>query len=328
MCRSPAYPLTVVMPTYQRPESALRAIRSLQQQDGDLELLVVDNAASIALRDAIDAVNIGARIPATWIPEPQLGLHHARHTGAKLAKSDLIAFTDDDTTFAPGWAGAYAEAFSAHPDMIAAGGPSIADWDAVPPKWLHDWVAGQESCYQLSVRDLGPEFRLGPSELFWGVNMAIRRNALFAAGGFNPECFGDVWLGDGETGLFDKLREQGAVFGYVPNARVNHHIPPSRMTIQYLRKRMRNEGASEAYGLLREHRRSSTLGLVAPALGWMLAAAEAWLIALPFRGGRGNLSLRAQLRAARCTGRVAYAYAALRDMKLRQLILRDNWLTT
>ena len=36
-------------------------------------------------------------------------------------------------------------------------------------------------------------FRLGADGIFFGVNMAVRRDVLFAAGGFNPEIFGDRW---------------------------------------------------------------------------------------------------------------------------------------
>ena len=42
-------------------------------------------------------------------------------------------------------------------------------------------------------------FRLDPNGVFFGVNMAIRRDVLLKLGGFNPDSFGDVWLGDGET---------------------------------------------------------------------------------------------------------------------------------
>jgi glycosyltransferase involved in cell wall biosynthesis len=326
--RPTAFPLTVVVPSYARPESAIRAIRSLQQQDEDFELLVVDNACSSALRDAIDTVNDGARIKATWIPEPQLGLHHARHAGARRATSDLIAFADDDATFAPGWARAYVEAFAEHPQMVAASGPLSAAWEAPPPGWLKQWVQGQRSCFQYGVRDLGGDVRIGSSELFWGGNMVIRREVLFASGGFNPDSIGDRSIGDGETGLFDRLQAQGAVFGYIPAARANHHIPAARMNVEFLRRRMRNEGASEAYGLLRDHRDGSSLRFASMGASCLLAAATAWLVALPFRAGRGALALGVQLRAERLVGRVAYAYAALGDVELRRLILRDNWLTT
>jgi glycosyltransferase involved in cell wall biosynthesis len=321
------FPLTVVVPSYQRPDSALRAIRSLQEQEGELEILLVDNACNPELRDAVEQLNQGARLPVRWIPEPRIGLHNARHTGARNAQGNLIAFTDDDATFAPGWARAYITSFAAHPEMVAAGGPSLVEWDAPPPQWLHDWVERQHSCFQLSVRDLGPEFRLGPDEMFWGVNMAIRRDALFAAGGFNPDLFGERSIGDGEVGLYGRLLDAGALIGYVPDARVHHHVPPVRMTAEFLRRRMRNEGCVDVYSLLRH-----TKSAAAPYLGWLalrngMAAGSAWVLAAPVRWSRNYYSLWIQLHAERFSGRVVCACRALFDADFRHELLRDDGLT-
>jgi glycosyltransferase involved in cell wall biosynthesis len=323
-----APPLTVIVPSYKRPDSAIRAIRSLQAQDTDVEILLVDNEADPAMRDAIAALNVGARLAATWIPESRLGAHHARHAGALHARSELLGFVDDDATFAPGWARAYIDAFAARPEMAAASGPLAAAWEAPPPAWLKKWVEDQQSCFQYGVRDLGAELRVGPSELFWSGNMVIRREVLFAAGGFHPDTIGDRSIGDGESGLFDTLRDRGAVFGYVPGARANHHIPQARMNVEFVRRRMRSEGAADAYSFFREQRGASKVRLAATGVMWIIAAASACLMALPLRAGRGRFTLGAQLRAARLTGRVAYAYAALRDIELRRLIVRDNWLTS
>src|SRR5258707_14266832 len=113
----------------------------------------------------------------------------------------------------------------------------------------------------LSLLDLAPDFRLTPDGIFFGVNMAIRRDVLFESGGFNPESFGDHWLGDGETGLNRKLHACGRLIGYVPEALVYHHVPPERMTVGYLRRRQANDGACDMYAAFHQ-KMPSLIGLV------------------------------------------------------------------
>src|SRR5207244_2638099 len=165
---------------------------------------------------------------------------------AHAAQGEILVFTDDDATFDPDWLQAYADAFDCHPEMTAAGGPVRPAWEAPPPPWFTQFME-DKSCGILSLMEPFEEFRLGPEAFFWGVNMAIRREVLFAVGGFNPEAFGDIWLGDGESGLNRKLRERRMPIGYVPGAVVHHHIPPGRMTVDYVCHRLANQEACELY---------------------------------------------------------------------------------
>ena len=323
----PAAPaLTVVIPTYRRTASLLRTLASLQEQDvAGFELLVMDNAADAALRDAIDGFNESARVPARWIPEPAPGVHRARNTGARHATSPLLAYTDDDVTFAPGWARSYIDAFAAYPEMDAAGGPSHADWESPPPAWLLALVNRRPAFFQLSLRDFGPAFRLDETESFWSLNMAIRKDALVAHGGFNPELVGDHYVGDGEGGLFRKMCRTGARVAYVPGALVHHRIPAHRMTMAYLRHRMRNEGASETYAALRRTNTATphvaativTNGLGAIVVG-TAAACVAW--------SEHTFARRLQLKASELRGRSTYAWNVLRDDDLRRMIHQDTWI--
>ena len=304
----------------------MRALASLQEQDVPIEILVVDNAADVELRHALDTFNETARYPVRWIPEPALGLHNARNTGAMHASCRLLAYTDDDATFAPGWARAYIDAFAAHPELAAAGGPSLPAWDAPPPAWLLALVARRPTFFQLSLRDLGPEPSYDEKESFWGLNMAIRRTALLGAGGFNPELVGDECVGDGEGGLFRKLRASGGRVAYLPEALVHHHIPPHRMTLAYLRQRMKNEGSSEAFALARRSGATSRIALTRVFLTNFVAAVLMELAVTPVRWSRRVFPVRLQMLAAEFAGRATYARRAMFDEELRRSLLRDDWM--
>ncbi|MEO5814965.1 MAG: glycosyltransferase family A protein [Gemmatimonadaceae bacterium] len=318
--------LTVIIPTYRRSVSLMRALASLEEQDIPIELIVVDNAADIVLRTALNSFNEDARHPVRWIPEPRLGLHYARNTGATHATCELLAYVDDDATFAPGWARTYVEGFAAHPEMVAAGGPSHPAWECPPPAWLLALVARRPMFFQLSLRDMGPDASFDETESFWGLNMAIRRSALLAAGGFNPELVGDESVGDGEGGLFRKLRATGARVGYLPGALVHHHIPAHRMTVRYLRWRMKNEGRSEAFALVRRDRASSRAALARMFVKNIMLAGLVELSVTPVRWSRRVFPLRLRMLAAERTGRAMYAWRALADDELRRQLLEDDWM--
>ncbi|NJB69209.1 glycosyltransferase involved in cell wall biosynthesis [Desulfobaculum xiamenense] len=316
--------ISVIVPTYRRPGELGRCLRSLAgQTTHGFEALVVDNAADAGVRALVEGMAAGFPVRLDYVPEPRLGLHFARNAGIRAAHGDLLLFTDDDATFASGWCAAYAEAFAAHPDMAAAGGPVRAAWEVPPPDWLVAFMGGEGTFPILSLLDGADAFRKG-REVFYGVNMAVRREALVAAGGFNPEAFGEVWLGDGETGLMRALWAAERPVGYVPEAEVFHHIPPARMTRAYFERRMANGGAMDAYARHRG-RVPGRLRLLRSAAGIALRSLGDWLGAL-VRRGTDRESLELALRAAHSRARCAYLLRLAGSDEFRNLVNRTNWL--
>jgi glycosyltransferase involved in cell wall biosynthesis len=316
---------SLIIPTHNRAESLRRALQSARALDypaDRLEILVIDNASA----DATPAV-VREFEEVRCIAERRLGLHFARHGGARAARGEILLFTDDDATFSTGWVRAYATAFEAHSEMAAAGGPVAPVWEPPPPQWLLDYMGDYRPGFiMLSIWEPYSEFQLKPGgPFFFGVNLAIRRQALFRSGGFNPEAFGETWLGDGEAGLNRKLAARGEPVGYVPEARVYHHIPASRMTVDYLCRRMANEGACEIYAELHP-RLPSRRELCRRALAIAWQKRQLWRAARRVRGQTDISSLNTQLEAARTWAQFAYLARLLFSRKLRQLVTKEDWL--
>lgn len=320
--------ISVIIPTYRRKSILLRALESLQRQTlADFELVVVDNAAEADLAEALAAFNGTARVAARYVAEPRLGLHHARHAGVRTSSGELLVFTDDDATFEPNWLDAYRLAFQAHPEMAAAGGPIRPAWETPPPAWLLALAGDVANWYYLSLMDAHTSFHLSPHGVFYGVNMAIRRPVLLAMGGFNPDSFGEAWLGDGESGLNHKLWDHGLQVGYVHDAAVLHHIPATRMTPAYLCRRAANQAAADLYS--RFHRTMpSPLWLLAFLAQRLRSELPYWLRAARLRahGETRRKSLLLQLRAARSRAEFQYAWRMLWSRHFRQLVRLENWL--
>lgn len=318
--------VSIIIPTHNRQHELLQAMRSLQEQVlTNFEIIVVDNAVDPAIKEMMVEFNRTARLPAHYVPEPRLGLHYARHAGARAAMGEILVFTDDDATFDGGWLKAYANAFEAHPLMVAAGGPVRPVWEVPPPQWLIEFMSGSKRLNILSLMESYQEFRLDQKGLFFGVNMAIRREVLFAVGGFNPEAFGDIWLGDGEIGLNRKLSKRGMPVGYVPDAIVYHHIPAQRMTIDYFCRRMANEGACAMYSRF-HHGASNWLSLCAYAAPMAIKNCKYWLADLFVRGRTDIHSLRIRLQASRTKSQFRYVLRLMHDNDLRKLVLKEDWL--
>jgi glucosyl-dolichyl phosphate glucuronosyltransferase len=321
--------ISVIIPTHNRAALLVQAVRSATALDYPperYEIIVVDNASADATPQVVQELQgeaMGCQLRS--VREERLGLHNARHAGAYAAQGDILVFTDDDATFAPGWLQAYGNAFEAYPEMVAAGGPVWPVWEIPCPEWLLDFMGDAKIFGPLSLMEPYDEFRLGPQGFFFGVNMAIRRDILFKVGGFNPESFGDIWLGDGETGLNRKLWKQGLLVGYVPQAVVYHHIPTQRMQVEYLCRRMANEGACDMYAHF-HHRVPKSLRLLVHAASIAIRNSQFWIAALWLRGKTDARSLCIQLHAARTESQFKCIVRLMFDKELQELVQKEDWL--
>lgn len=319
--------LSLIVPTYRRPE-VVRCLDSIQQQTlTEFEVLLVDNAADEGLRSTVQAYNRAARVPIRYVAEPRLGLHNARHAGVRVATGEVLVFTDDDATFDPEWLAAFAGRFADHPEMAAAGGPVRPVWETPPPDWLLRFMADYPEMFPvLSLMEPYREFRLGGDGWFFGVNMAVRRSLLVDLGGFNPDSFGSIWLGDGETGLNRRLWEERALIGYVPEALVYHHVPPERMSPRYFRRRQANDGACDVYALYHRQGVPGPAGLLREAARIVRRSARDWLAAPLLWDRTDPRALRVQMRAVRGVSQLGYVLRLLVDARLRLLVTRQDWL--
>jgi GT2 family glycosyltransferase len=179
------------------------------------------------------------------------GNSEGRNTGILAARSDVVAFVDDDATVEPGWLAALIEPFECDGELVGAGGAVVPRYED-GPRWLPDellWVVG--CTYR------GHRADAGPTRNPIGCNMAFRREALLAAGCFSAEFGkrGKALVICDETELCLRLEEDHGRdhIVYVPAARVHHFVPVSRIRWRRLVRRCTMEGLSKAR-LLRRYR--------------------------------------------------------------------------
>mgnify|MGYP001590105846 CR=1 FL=1 len=318
--------ISIIIPTYNRKSSLMRSLESLQKQKNALmEIIVVDNAHEKSIHNEIKKFNHTATYPVIYISEQKLGLHFARHKGAITAKTEILIFTDDDATFSPDWVKSYIDAFFKYPKMVAAGGPVRPKWESNPPIWLKEFMGESKIFTPFSLMDSYKKFNLDKKGYFFGVNMAVRKKTLFEVGGFNPELIGNTYVGDGEFGLNKKLWQKKLLIGYVPQAIIFHQIPNDRMTLDYLLKRMVNEGASNAYSLFHSGIPNYFV-LILKIIALALKNIKLFAAALFYKGKTDSNSLNIQLEAYRIYGQIIYMLRLLTDQNFRSLVLQKDWL--
>jgi GT2 family glycosyltransferase/exo-beta-1,3-glucanase (GH17 family) len=169
----------------------------------DYEVIVV-NDGSTDLTAAI-AHQYGFRAIST----ENRGLSSARNTGMEAATGEIIAYTDDDARPDPGWLRYLAATFTSG-NYIGVGGPNIA-----PP--------GDGSIAECVANAPGGPLHVllsdREAEHIPGCNMAFRKEALQAIGGFDPQ----YRIAGDDVDVCWRLQQQGWKLGFNPAAVVLHH---------------------------------------------------------------------------------------------------------
>jgi GT2 family glycosyltransferase len=225
--------------TEERFAMLLRAIQSVRAQSPapDRVIVAVDHNEALVrrLRSEVEGIVVVDH-------RGDRGASGTRNAGAALARSRLLAFVDDDVQARPGWLKALTVAFS-DPAVVGAGGMTKPAWQRRRPRWFADefgWVVGASHA--------GLPTGVAPVRNVWAENMAVRRDAFEAVGGFR-NGFGKVGRTSRPEDTDLCIRIGASVRGghwlYVPDAIVDHEVPPDRATFRFFLRRCFWEGAGK-----------------------------------------------------------------------------------
>lgn len=221
--------MSVVICTYDRPDSLMRAVTSVLASDyPDFELVIVDNAPDKpGTREAIDRI-ADARV--RYEAEPRAGLSAARNRGLAAAGGELIAFTDDDVEVDPGWLSALSAAFAAQPKVgLVTGLVPAAELDNEFQQRFDSAVHWSTELTRRSY-DLGrhrlakPTFPFRTGRMGAGANFAVSRECARAVGEFDTALGAGAPCGGGDDlDYFLRVIQRGWTLSYEPSALVWHH---------------------------------------------------------------------------------------------------------
>lgn len=229
--------LTVAICTWNRAELLRRTLDSLTRTEpnsrGDWELVLIDNNSTDRTTEVCRAFE--RQLPIHYTKESVQGHAASRNRALSVANGQFILWTDDDVEVSAGWLGAYRNAFERFPDASFFGGPIELRFLQAVPRWLS--LHPQEIEGVFARRQLGDQpILLDKEHLPFGANFATRtdvqRQFLFRTE------FGRVAAdvrGYDEIDVLGRMIDRGHHGRWVPDARVDHLIPPSRTTIRYVR---------------------------------------------------------------------------------------------
>jgi glycosyltransferase involved in cell wall biosynthesis len=110
--------VSVVLPTRNRPERLVRALRSvLAQSYTNLEVLIVDDASTVPVAEAVEGVAIGDSRVRQFRLATNSGAAAARNEAFAQARGGVIAFIDDDDLWKPDKLARQVDYLSRHPDV-------------------------------------------------------------------------------------------------------------------------------------------------------------------------------------------------------------------
>lgn len=210
--------VSVVVPTYRRPELLRRCLAALAEQDlapEGFEVVVADNAGDKATAAQVTACNGPGRPVFRYVAAAaSRGPAAARNAGWRSARAEVIAFTDDDCVPDRSW--------------LRAALAGLAQ-NAADAGWGRIAMPLPERPTDYERNEAGLE-----RAEFATANCFCRRAALAAVGGFD-ERFTLAWREDAD--LFFALLEHGCRVCRVPEALVVHPVRPGRWGLSLAQQR-------------------------------------------------------------------------------------------
>lgn len=218
--------ISVVIPTYKRPELLGRCIAAVNSQSFIKEcfevIIVSDGPDSLTagLIEQIKKQTEGFNISYYELPQKK-GPAAARNFGWKHAEGELIAFTDDDCLPSESWLENYWKAYLSYRNStISFTGKVIVPVPAIPTDY-------EKNVSHLATAD------------FITANCACSRDALMLVNGFD-EAFPAAWRED--SALEFELMEKNVPIVKLNDALVTHPVreAPWGVSIQDQKKSMFN----------------------------------------------------------------------------------------
>jgi GT2 family glycosyltransferase len=234
---------SVIVVSRDRPAELCRCLKGLAQLDHPaFEIVVVADAPGLAALEGagLDRGIKTARCDAANISE-------ARNLGIALAAGEALAFIDDDAVPEPTWLARLTAPLA----EVAAAGGFVRGRNGISYQWRGRWVDRLGFDTEISPwgdapRVFSPE--AGRAAKLQGTNMAVRRDALAAIGGFDPAF--RFYLDDADLSL--RLAASGHAVAFVPLAEVHHGFAASpRRRADRVPQSLHEIGASLAVFLAR-----------------------------------------------------------------------------
>lgn len=221
--------ITVVVPTYQRPDYLERCVRSIYTQTRlPDEIILVSRDTDEPTNQKVIALQneLGQSIPIQNPHVSETGFLPPIKKGIECAKHDIVVFLDDDAEAFPDWLERIFALYS-NPDIGGVGGRCINYLDFKLMTYPKADKVGHLSWYGRIVGNMYKETTFSHTvevDSLMGGNMSYRRNLLNQIK-IDPVINSNVafhW----ELDVAQQVKAFGAELLYDPKIKVNHYSAP------------------------------------------------------------------------------------------------------
>ena len=240
--------LSIIVCTYNRDKYLYGALKCIAENGfpaDAYEIILVNNMSTD--NTEAECQRFGHDYPDVnfhYFVETSQGLSFARNRGIKESRGETLLFLDDDSYIQQDYLKNLQRQLNDHPEADAFGGkidPIFESGEA--PKWLSKWNYSWVSAIDMGDKVCQFEGKAFPI----GANMGIRKAMLEKIGVFNTQLGRSKknLMGGEEKDLFERIQQQGGLIYYFPDVIVNHVIPPTRTTKDYVKRLGEGVGRSE-----------------------------------------------------------------------------------
>lgn len=209
---NPPARFSIVTPTYGRPQSLIRMLDALGEQDhpfDSFEAVVVIDGGDPALAQELKRRRYPYRLRA--VEQARSGPAAARNKGLEMAAEAYVLFLDDDVIPERALVRRHAESHLGQ-DVVVIG-PLLAATSRRAAPWTRwEWATLKQQYRAMEAGEWAPT----PRQFYTG-NASVRIDHVRAAGGFNPK-----FKRGEDVELAWRLHDRGLRFVFDPLARAEH----------------------------------------------------------------------------------------------------------
>jgi GT2 family glycosyltransferase len=203
--------ISVIIPTYQRCASVLRALQALSQQTlstDAYEVIVCVDGSHDGTREALSRFSAPYKLRVLW--QNRRGRAAACNTGVYGATGELLVFLDDDMEPAPGFLTAHQRAHDPRDEVGIMGAVPITLEKSSPP--VVKYIGAKFNQHLENLRQ--PDYKLKLRDFYSG-NFSIFRRTLHRVGPFDEDF---KIYGNEDLELSVRLSKAGVQLRFCPDA--------------------------------------------------------------------------------------------------------------
>lgn len=234
-------PLSAVICTHNpRSDYFARCLAALRDQTLPThrwELVVIDNRSDEALAPRLD---LGWHGKARIVREETLGLTPARLRGIRETEGELLVFVDDDNVLDADYLQTALEVAHSMPFLGAWSGQCRPGFEVEPPNWTRRYWGNL--CIRVFDQDAWSNLPRMPETMPAGAGLCVRRAVAqryvelheLGARTIQLDRRGNSLVSGGDQDLAACASQFGLGVGLIARLRLDHLIPPQRLTAAYL----------------------------------------------------------------------------------------------